>query len=127
MAPQKRRTPRIATGFDKSYTCTNPDCESNDLNRDTGLDDSTWRCKACGDPALIVMADDAGHTRHVRRCQAQDVEQDDYIYLDHDIDHVYRVLGSRKGTGQKNGDKWMLGLANHAGVYFAPDQYVNRV
>jgi hypothetical protein len=126
MAPQKpRRTPRIATGFDKGYTCNNDDCECDVLDRDTDMDDHTWTCNACGEPVLVEMANDAGRTAYVRRCHAQDVEEGSMIYLEHDMGRAYRVLGSRKGTGKTNGDKWMLGLEEHKGLYFEPDRYIN--
>ncbi|RON34438.1 hypothetical protein BK661_10190 [Pseudomonas frederiksbergensis] len=128
MAPRKPpRTPRIATGFDKGYTCTNPDCESEDLDRDDDLDEHTWTCKACGESVLVEMSDEDGHTRYVRRCQAQHLEQDDFIYLDHELERAYRVKGSRKGEGKANGNKWQLGLENYTAIYVEPDRYINRV
>jgi len=128
MAPKKpQRTPRIATGFDQRYSCMNFDCESEELDRDNGLDTHTWTCPACGDPVLIEMDDKAGNKIHVRRYQAQHVERDQMVYLDHDLSTAYRVLGSTPGIGKVNGGKWMLGLAEYRGVYFVPEQYVNCV
>lgn len=128
MTPNKpRRTPRIATGNDLSYTCTNDACEFDVLDRDSNLDDHTWTCTACGEPVLIEMDDRAGGSTHVRRYQAQEVEAGQMVYLDNDLSASYLVKGSSPGTGKKNGGKVMLGLAKLTGVYFVPDQYFNCV
>ena len=128
MAPRMpQRTPRITTGFDQNYTCTNAECESDALTLGTELDEQTWTCNACGEAALIVMDDRAGNEIYVRRYQAQHVVKDQMVYLDNNLKTAYFVLGSRQGTGKVNGSKWMLGLAELRGVYYVPDQYVNCV
>lgn len=128
MAPKKpQRTPRIATGDDLSYTCTNDACELDVLDRDTELDLHTWTCTACDHPVLVEMNDRAGGTIDVRRYQAQEVEAGQMIYLDNNLRTPYLVKGSTPGIGKKNSGKVMLGLAKFTGVYFVPDQYLNCV
>ncbi|MEE4126947.1 hypothetical protein [Pseudomonas viridiflava] len=128
MAPKKpQRTPRLSTAFDKSYTCTNEECDLDALVLGTDMDKESWTCYACGDPALIEMQDRSGRNTDVRRCQAKDIEIGRMVYRDNNLDTAYRVVGSRQGTGKENGDKWMLGLADQGSAYFVPEQYVNRV
>lgn len=124
---QPPRTPRIPTGFDVSYTCTNAVCEWDVLDRETELDDSTWTCKACDEPVLIEMDDRAGNKIDVRRYQAQHVEKGQMVYMAHDLKTAYFVKGSTPGMGKKYGGQVMLGLADFRGVYFMPDEYVNCV
>lgn len=125
MAPKK--PPRIPTGFDVQYTCTNDECELDLLDRDTELDDHTWTCNTCGEAVLIEMDDRAGNKIDVRRYQAQYVEKGQMVYLHHDLETAYFVKGSTPGMGKKNSGKVMLGLAEFRGVYFMADEYVNCV
>lgn len=130
MASKKTlRTPRLSSGFDVNYTCTNGVCKltGRALNPATELDDTTWTCKGCEDPVLIEMDDRAGRKVDVRRYQAQHVEKGQMVYLGHDLKAAYFVKGSSPGEGEKNAGKVMLGLANLTGVYFMPDEYVNCV
>lgn len=130
MAPKKpQRTPRIATGFDVNYTCTNNSCNwtGRVLNPASELDNKTWTCTGCGDPVLIEMDDRAGHKVDVRRYQAQYVEAGQMVYLHNDLKTAYFVKGSSPATSLKYAGQVMLGLANLAGVYFMQDEYVNCV
>ena len=129
LVPSKKppRPPRLATGFDQSYTCKNQDCENHALDAETQLDERTWTCEECGEPVLIEMTDGGGRTVYVTRCEARDVVKGNMLYLDHDISHAYRVLESKKGEGKTNGSKWRLALEKYTALYFAPDQYVNRI
>lgn len=128
MAPKKpQRTPRISTGFDKSYKCTNRECEHDILDPDIELDNDTWTCKACDEPVLITLTNSSGRTVYVTRCQAREVVKNNSIYLEYDISNPRRVLGTHLGTGKINGGKVMLGLQGHGGVYFVLDEYVNLI
>lgn len=121
------RTPRIATGFDKGYICTNPDCESTNLDPDDDLNDRTWTCNTCGESVLVEMADDAGTKKYqVRRHPAKDLVPGDYIVQEHDLQGgILRVLGSSQAHGK--GNKWFLGLQGFGSLTVEPDRYFNCI
>lgn len=123
MPPRKRRTPPIITAFDQGYRCTT--CDLQDLDRHTDLDDKTWTCNACGNPVLIDLADDQGHTHTIERRQAQHLTDNDRVVLDHDLSQLSDVYASNAATGK--GPGWYIALQGQRGDKVEPDRYYNRL
>lgn len=128
MAPRNPPgTPRINTGSDKGYKCTNTKCQLTHLDLDAvNVDD--WTCAACNKPVYVKKINSADREILVRRVRARDVKEGkDQVYWGFNFDLAHLATTSKKAEGKINGFKWKLILEGDTTRYLMPDEYVNIV